>query len=73
MLALVVSALLGLYLFLPDSIFDRFAFPDVRLKKYKKTTIEDVFSGVLTAGIPFVAAILLSRENWFIGHYPFGN
>lgn len=71
MIALAISALLGLYLFLPDFLFDRFAYVYVRLKKPQRTTPEDVFAGILAAAIPFVAAWILSLNSWYVGHYPF--
>jgi hypothetical protein len=70
MLALAISLVLGLYLFLPDFLFDRLAYRYIRLKKSERTTVEDILAGIFAAGIPFIAAWLLSAWSWYVGHYP---
>jgi hypothetical protein len=71
MLALIASALLGLYVFLPIALFDKFAAPFVRLKKNQRTRTEEVVAGMLVAAIPFVLTWFLSRNSWHVGHWPF--
>src|SRR5690349_3625547 len=70
MIALVASALLGLYIFLPVFFFDKLAASFVRLKKSQRTKTEEVVTGVLIAGCPFAATWILSRFSWYIGHWP---
>lgn len=71
MIALIVSALLGLYVFLPDFLFNRLAYPFVRLKKPQQTRFEEIVSGVGVIFIPFCVTVLLSWQIWYVGHRPF--
>jgi hypothetical protein len=71
MLALIASALLGLYVFLPVALFDKFAAPFVRLKKNQRTRTEEVVAGILVAAIPFFGTWILSSYSWHAGHWPF--
>lgn len=70
MIALIASALLGLYIFLPDFLFNRFAAPYVRLKKLERSKIEDIAAGVTVALIPFLFTLVLTKFSWFFGHWP---
>ncbi|PSH02850.1 MAG: hypothetical protein CXZ00_15265 [Acidobacteria bacterium] len=69
MLAILASALLGLYVFLPVFLFDRLAIP-FRLKG-ERTRTEEIFTGILVSGIPVFAAWSLSKCCVFVGHHPF--
>jgi hypothetical protein len=71
MIALVASVMLGLYIFVPDFLFNKFARPYSDLKKFERSKIEEITAGVLVAAIPFVAAYFLSSRLWFFGHWPF--
>lgn len=71
MLALVASVLLGLYVFLPDFFFNKFAGSYADLKKYERTKVEEITGGIFVALIPFLVAWLLSSHLWFFGHWPF--
>lgn len=71
MIALVASALLGLYVFLPVFLFDKAAEPFVRLKRHERTKIEELVVGILIAGIPFTITFALSHFFWFIGRHPY--
>src|ERR1035441_2524659 len=70
MIALIASALLGLYVFLPVFIFDKAAEPFVRLKRHERSKTEEIVVGILVAGIPFIFALFLSHHCHFFGHYP---
>lgn len=70
MIALIASAVLGLYVFLPDFIFNRIAAQFVRLKKRDRTRIEDLGSGLVVVLIPFVLTLWLSHSFWLVGHWP---
>ena len=71
MLALIASALLGLYVFLPVALFDKLAAPFVRLKKNQRSRTEEVMAGMLVAAIPFCLTLFCSRFFWHVGHWPF--
>src|SRR5437660_2546212 len=70
MIALVASALLGLYIFLPVFFFDKLAAPFVRLKSKERTKTEEVVAGIFIAGIPFAFTWWRSRVSWHVGRYP---
>jgi|SRR5579864_588429 len=70
MIALIASALLGLYVFLPVFIFDKAAEPFVRLKRHERSRTEEIVTGIVVAGLPFLVAILASDWIYFIGHHP---
>jgi hypothetical protein len=71
MIALIASALLGLYLFLPVFIFDKIAAQFVRLKRPERSKTEEIMAGMLVAGIPFGVTWYLSQHCYFFGHWPF--
>src|SRR5437016_2023746 len=71
MIALAISALLGLYLFIPDFLFDRFGYRYVQLKKTQRKAPEDIFAGFVAAVLPFAFAWILLTNSWYAGHYPF--
>ena len=71
MIALIASALLGLYVLLPVFLFDKVAEPFVRLKRHERAKTEELVVGIVIAGIPFAVTLLLSRWVWHIGHWPF--
>jgi hypothetical protein len=71
MIALIASALLGLYIFLPVFFFDKAAEPFVRLKRHERSRTEEFVVGILIAGIPFALTFLLSHILWHVGHWPF--
>src|SRR5271169_3462579 len=59
MIALIASALLGLYVFAPYIFFHRFCSLFVRLKKSQRTKTDEIVLGVVVAGLPFVVTIAL--------------
>lgn len=71
MIALIASALLGLYVFLPVFIFDKAAEPFVRLKRHERSRTEEIVIGIVIAGLPFLFAFFTSRWIYFVGHHPF--
>ena len=71
MIALVASALLVLYILLPDFIFNQLASQFVLLKKAQRTRVGDIAAGVVVAALPFCVTLLLSRFVWHVGHWPF--
>jgi hypothetical protein len=70
MLALIASAVLGLYVFFPDFVFTRITSQFVELKKYQRSKIEDIVAGLGAVAVPFIAALLASHVTWFFGHWP---
>jgi hypothetical protein len=72
MIAIVVSLLLALYIFIPDFLFSKFAQPFVRLKRNQRTRVEEVAAGITVAAIPFFATLVLSWKVHFFGHWPLG-
>ena len=71
MIALIASALLGLYVFLPVFIFDKAAAPFVRLKQHERSKTEEIVVGIFIAGIPFAVTLFVSRHFHLFGHWPF--
>ncbi|MGA2645745.1 MAG: hypothetical protein ABSF15_13615 [Candidatus Sulfotelmatobacter sp.] len=67
MIALIASALLGLYVFAPYIIFHRFCSLFVRLKKSQRTKTDEIVQGVVVAGLPFVLTILSFWSGWIGG------
>jgi hypothetical protein len=59
MLALIASALLGLYVFAPYIFFHRVSSLFIRLKKFQRTKTEEIVAGIIVAGLPFAATLLL--------------
>jgi hypothetical protein len=70
-IALAVSLLLGLYIFLPVFLFDRLAASFFQLKRRQRSQKEEIIAGIAVAGIPFLIAFLLSHWSWYVGHWPF--
>lgn len=71
MIALIASALLGLYVFLPDFLFRRFLSQYVELKKNQRTRFEDVVAGLAVAFVPLVTTFVFTHFVSFCGHWPF--
>src|ERR1700733_1251324 len=59
MIALIASALLGLYVFAPFIIFHRLCSLFIRLKKSQRTKTDEIVQGIFVAGLPFVFTIAL--------------
>jgi len=59
MIALIASALLGLYIFVPYIVFHRLSSLFIRLKKFQRTKTEEVVAGIIVAGLPFVVTLFL--------------
>lgn len=59
MIALIASALLGLYVFAPYIFFQRVSSLFIRLKKFQRTKTEEVGAGIIVAGLPFAATLFL--------------
>lgn len=59
MIALIASALLGLYVFVPYIVFHRLSSLFIRLKKFQRTKTEEVVAGIIVAGLPFVTTLFL--------------
>ncbi len=59
MIALIASALLGLYIFVPYVIFHTLCSFFVRLKKSQRTKTQEIVQGVFVAGLPFVITTIL--------------
>lgn len=67
MIALIASALLGLYVFIPYIFFHRISSLFIRLKKTQRTKTEEVVAGIIVAGLPFVATLVLFWVGWIGG------
>lgn len=59
MIALIASALLGLYVFVPYILFHRLCSLFLRLKKFQRTKTDEIVFGVIVAGLPFVLTLFL--------------
>src|SRR5436305_527384 len=59
MIALIASALLGLYVLVPYIVFHRLSSLFIRLKKFQRSKTEEVVAGIIVAGLPFVATLFL--------------
>jgi uncharacterized membrane protein (DUF485 family) len=59
MIALIASALLGLYVFAPYVIFHTLCSFFVRLKKSQRGKTDEIVQGVAVAGLPFVLTAIL--------------
>jgi hypothetical protein len=59
MIALIASALLGLYVFAPYVIFHTLCSFFVRLKKSQRTKTQEIVQGVFVAGLPFALTTIL--------------
>lgn len=66
MIALIASALLGLYVFAPYILFHRFSSLFIRLKKFQRSKTDEIVFGVVVAGLPFVVTLALFGSG-FIG------
>jgi hypothetical protein len=71
MIAVVVSLFLGLYLLIPSIIFDRTVAFFVPAKKFARSRIDEIFYGLIIAGIPAGLVLLLSHLCFYFGHHPF--
>lgn len=71
MLAIIASALLGLYVLFPSFLFARLTAQFVELKKNQRSRFEEIVAGLTVAAIPFVITLFASRISWFAGHWPF--
>lgn len=71
MLAIVGSALLVLYVFLPQFLFTILAFNFRAVVSPQRGRFGDILSGAASALLPFLAASVGSRAVWFVGHWPF--
>lgn len=70
MIAVVVSALLGLYIFLPDFLFRKLAFNFRTVTKTPTGRFEEVLSGAEIAFLPFIFSLVTSKIFWWAGHWP---
>jgi hypothetical protein len=59
MIALIASALLGLYVFAPYIIFQRFCSLFIRLKKSQRSKTDEIVQGIFAAGLPFLLTVVL--------------
>jgi hypothetical protein len=66
MIALIASALLGLYVFVPYILFHRLSSLFIRLKKFQRTKTDEIVFGVMVAVLPFVVTLLLFGHGWWI-------
>jgi hypothetical protein len=71
MIALLASALLGLYVLVPVLIFDKILSSFVPAKRITRTRTEEVFFGLVVAAVPILGTFLLTHLFWFFGHHPF--
>jgi hypothetical protein len=58
-IALIASALLGLYVFVPYILFHRLCSLFLRLKKFQRTKTDEIVFGVVVAGLPFLLTLFL--------------
>jgi len=56
-IALIASALLGLYVFVPYILFHRLCSLFLRLKKFQRTKTDEIVFGVVVAGLPFLLTL----------------
>jgi hypothetical protein len=70
-IALLASAMLGLYILIPDLLFRRVTSWFTPFKKFQRTKTEEVVFGIFVAAMPIFAAWILSSLIWFVGHHPF--
>jgi len=70
MIALIASALLGLYVFVPYIVFHRLSSLFIRLNKSQRTKTEEVVAGIIVAGLPFVATSFLFWIGAIGGCFP---
>jgi hypothetical protein len=59
MIALLASALLGLYIFAPYIIFHRGCSFFIRLKKFQRSKTDEIVAGFVVAGVPFALTLAL--------------
>lgn len=71
MIALIASAILGLYVLLPVVIFDKTLSFFVPVKNISRSRTEELAFGAIVVLIPLIAALWLSHCSWYIGHHPF--
>src|SRR5882762_177623 len=59
MIALIASALLGLYVFGPYVLFHRCSSLFIRLKKFQRSKTDEIVVGIVVAGLPFVLTLCM--------------
>ena len=64
MIALMASALLGLYIFAPYVFFHRISSLFIRLKKFQRSKTEEIIVGIVVAGLPFLVTLALFSNGW---------
>ncbi len=69
MIALIASALLGLYAFLPGFLFSRLAAPFIELKRSQRSKTEEIIIGIAAAGLPFICALVVTHYT-YLGQWP---
>lgn len=69
MIALIASALLGLYVFAPYIIFQRFCSLFIRLKKSPRTKTDEIVQGIFAAGLPFFLTVVLFSSGCIGGSF----
>jgi hypothetical protein len=71
MIAIVASAVLVFYVFLPEFFFKKLAINFHDVTKTQRTRTEEILSGIGVSLLPFLCALFLSKVSWFVGHWPF--
>lgn len=71
MIAIIASALLGLYILLPEFLFKKLAFNFRVVTKTERARFEEIVSGVEVSLLPFLCAFFAPKVFWFVGHWPF--
>ena len=71
MLAIVGSALLVLYVFLPEFLFTILAFNFRAVTRAQRGRFGEFLSGAASSLLPFLVAWFASRSFWLVGHWPF--
>lgn len=67
MIALLASALLGLYIFAPYIIFHRCSSFFIRLKKLQRSKTDEIVAGFVVAGLPFALTLVLFWGGYISG------
>jgi len=71
MIVIAASALLALYIFLPEFLFRKLAFNFRLVTKAPTGRFEEIISGAEVVLLPFLSSLFLSRCSHFVGHWPF--
>jgi hypothetical protein len=69
MIALIASALLGLYVFVPYVAFHRICSLFLPLRKFQRTKTDEFVFGVVVSGLPFVLTMLLFWSGLIRGSF----